>query len=111
MNTIEGFRQLSQQNVEATMRGYAELNKGMNAIGLVMVDFVRRTIAQNTQMLERMVTAGSVVQALEIQSEHARFLYEDYMGEASRIGNIYAEMTRDSLRPYERLVHGLHGVS
>jgi len=102
---IQNMQQVGQQNVDAAVQGLTEVNKGVQAIGVAMSEYAKRTMERNTEVAGRLAGARSVEQFMEIQSEHIRSAYEEYMAETSRIGNIYAEMAHDMFKPFERMLH------
>ena len=108
MTTVEDFQKLNQDSMHAAVCGLTEMNKGFQALGIAVVDYMRRTAVENTAALERMVAARSVEQAMEIQSEHVQAAYDAYIAEASHLGNIYADMAHDAYKPFERMLHGVN---
>ncbi len=54
---------------------------------------------QNARMFERLMTARSIEQAMEIQSDHAKLAYDNYMQEMTKLGSMYASFAREAYKP------------
>ena len=97
--------QFAGETMTAGFQGMSEVSRGVQAIGMEVADYTRRSIAENTETLEQLLSARSVEHALEIQSTAARTAYDSYMAQASKLGNMYAELARDAMKPFETMLH------
>lgn len=102
--TADEFQKAGKQNYQAMLRSYGELNKGFQAIAERWVEFSKRSFEDATRTWEQLMRAKSVDQALEIQSDYARRAYDNWMAEASKIGEMYTSAARDAYRPVEKTV-------
>ncbi len=68
-----------------------------------MTDYSKRSIEESTKTVEKLMTARSIEQVMEIQTGFAKRAYDDYMLQMSRIGTMYADIAKDSAKPFERL--------
>ena len=98
------FQKIGKTNFDATVRSYAELNKGFQAIAVRWTDFSKRSFEDATRTFEQLVGAKSFEQAIEIQSQYAKKAYDNWMAEASKIGELYVAATRDAYKPVEQAV-------
>jgi len=98
------FQKLGKENTEAIARSYAELNKGFQTIGTRMTDYSKQAFADATTTFEKLVGAKSLEQAIEIQSQYAKKAYDNWVAEASKIGEMYASVARDAYKPVEKAV-------
>ena len=64
---------------------------------------VRRRCAATFQKL---ATAKSVPEAMEIQTTYAKSAYENYMRQMTKIGAMYQNLAKDAFKPCERAVQG-----
>ena len=53
---------------------------------------------------EKLASAKSVVMVVEIQTAYAKQAYESFVAEATKMGELYADMAKDAYRPFERIV-------
>jgi hypothetical protein len=95
---------LAQPNLESGLKLWGDWAKGWQAMTAEMSDYTKRSIEDGTQTLEKLIAARTFEQVVEIQSSYARRACEDYIQQMSRMGAMYAEMAKDSAKPFERLV-------
>ena len=104
---FEDLQKLSQGNVDSMMKLFGEWNKGWQAISAEMTDYSKRSFEDSAQTVEKLMTAKSVEQAVEIQTSFVKRSYEDYMQQFSKLGGMYAEFAKEAFRPVERAMQGM----
>ena len=106
INNFNDVQKLSQANMDTAMKMMGEWNKNWQAIAAEMTDYTKRSFEEGTSALEKLMSAKSLDQAIEIQSSYAKRAYEDYMHQMSKIGGMYAELAKEAYKPVERAMHG-----
>ena len=101
---FEDFQKLGQGKVDTAMNAFGEWTKSWQAITSEMTDYSKRSVEDSTQTLEKLMTAKSVEQAVEIQTSYAKRAYDEYMHQWTKIGGMYAEFAKDAYRPLERVL-------
>jgi phasin family protein len=86
------------------VRSYAELNKGLQAIAVRWTEFSKRSFDDATHTLEKLIGAKSLEQAVEIQTNYAKTAYDNWLAEASNIGEMYANTAREVYKPVQQTV-------
>jgi hypothetical protein len=99
---FDDFQKLGQQNVDNAMKLFGEWNKGWQAIATEMTDYTKRSFEEGTATFEKLLTAKSLEQAIEIQSGFAKRAYDGYMHQLSKIGGMYADLAKEAYKPVER---------
>ena len=84
------------------MKVFGEWNKGWQAIAAEMTDYTKRSFEESTATFEKLLSAKSVEQAIEIQSGFAKRAYDGYMHQMSKIGGMYAELAKEAYKPVEK---------
>jgi hypothetical protein len=102
MKQFEDFQKLGQGNVDSMMKAFGEWNKSWQAIAAEMTDYSKRSFEEGSQTLEKLMSAKSVEQAVEIQTTYVKRSYDEYMHQMSKIGGMYAEIAKEAYRPFER---------
>jgi hypothetical protein len=102
IKNFEDFQKLGQQNVDATMKVIGEWSKGWQAIAAEMTDYTKRSFEEGTATVEKLLSAKSFEQAVEIQTGYAKRAYDDYMHQVSKIGGLYAELAKEAYKPVEK---------
>ena len=95
---------MGKDNFDAVLRSYGELNKGSPAIAARMTDYSKQTFEDATRAFEQLVAAKSLESVIEIQSQYAKKAYDTWVGEASKLGEMYAAVARDAYKPVEKAV-------
>ncbi len=102
MLKIEDIQKLSQTNIDTAMKAMGEWNKGIQTIAAEITDYTKRSFEEGTATLEKLMSAKSVEQALEIQTGYAKRAYDGYMHQMSKVGSLYAEMAKEAYKPVEK---------
>lgn len=100
----EEFQKLSKDNYDVALRSYGELTKGVQAVVARWTDFSKRSFEDASRTFEQLVSAKSLEHAIEIQSQYAKTAYDNWMAEASKIGELYVAAARDAYKPVEQAV-------
>jgi hypothetical protein len=88
----DDLQKMGKDNYDAMFRSYGELNKGMQAITARLTDYSKRSFEDATRAFEQLIGAKSFEHAVEIQSEYAKRAYDNWMAEASKLTEMYADM-------------------
>ena len=99
---FDDFQKLGQQNVDTAMKLFGEWNKSWQAIAAEMTDYTKRSFEEGTATFEKLLSAKSLEQAIEIQSGFAKRTYDGYMHQMSKIGGMYAELAKEAYKPVEK---------
>ena len=102
--TSEEFQKMGKANLDAVVRSYGELNKGFQAIAAEVTDHSKRAFEDATRTFEQLVGAKSIEQAIEIQSQYAKKAFDAYIAQVSKLGEMYAGLTRNAYKPVEQAV-------
>jgi len=102
LKNIDDFQKFGQYNVDATMQVFGEWSKGWQAIAAEMTDYTKRSFEEGTATFEKLLSARSMEQALEIQSGYARRAYDGYLHQISKLGGLYAEWAKEAYKPVEK---------
>jgi hypothetical protein len=84
------------------MKMFGEWSKGWQAIAVEMTDYTKRSFEEGTATVEKLLSAKSMEQAVEIQSGYARRAYDGYLHQLSKIGGLYAEWAKEAYKPVEK---------
>jgi hypothetical protein len=102
MKNFEDMQKLGQTNVDTAMKLFGEWNKGWQAIAAEMTDYSKKSFEEGTATLEKLMSAKSLEQAVEIQTGYAKRAYDGYMHQMSKIGGLYADLAKEAYKPVEK---------
>jgi hypothetical protein len=103
-NANNDFQKIGKDNYDAMVRSYGELNKGLQAIAARWTAFSKDAFEDATRTFEKLVGVKSFEQAVEIQSAYAKRAYDSWVAEATKIGEMYADVAREAYKPVEKAV-------
>jgi hypothetical protein len=106
IKNFEGFQKLGQQNVDVAMKMFGEWSRGWQTIAAEMTDYTKRSFEEGTATVEKLLSAKSFEQAVEIQTGYAKRAYDDYMHQVSKIGGLYADLAKEAYKPVEKALQG-----
>jgi len=72
-----------------------------------MTDYTKRSFEESTATVEKLLTAKSIEQAVEIQTGFAKRAYDEYMHQLSKIGGMYAELAKGAYKPVENALQSV----
>ena len=84
MKNFDDIQKFGQHNMDTAMKTFGEWNKGWQAIAAEMTDYTKRSFEESTATFEKLLSAKSVEQAIEIQSGFAKRAYDGYMHQIRR---------------------------
>ncbi|TIS78855.1 MAG: phasin family protein [Mesorhizobium sp.] len=89
--TYEDFSKYGKEFADTGLKSFASLSKGAQAIATEAGEYTKKSFE-----------AGSA--AVEIQSHFAKQSYEAFVAEATKIGDLYAELAKEAYKPFESIV-------
>jgi phasin family protein len=96
------FQRAAEGGWEAAGRSISEVNRGFQALAAEMTEYSKKTFDDAIRTWEQLIGVKSLEQAIEIQSQYAKRVYESHMAEMTKLGEIYARMVRDAAQPVDQ---------
>lgn len=93
-----------QTGLEAAGKSFAEANKNFQALAAEIMNYSKTAFDDAMRTWEQLISVKSLDQAMQIQSDYARRVYENHMAELSKLGEITTGMVRDSSKPVEEAI-------
>lgn len=93
-----------QTGLEAAGKSFAEANKNFQALAAEIMNYSKTAFEDAMRTWEQLISVKSLDQAMQIQSDYARRVYENHMAELSKLGEITTGMVRDSSKPVEEAI-------
>jgi phasin family protein len=109
MVNAEDFQNYGAQQLEAATQSAGAFSKGFQAIAVAMTDYSKKSFEDSTKVFEKLASAKSLDKAIEIQTEYAKSAYENFVSEAAKIGELYAELAKEAYKPLESYLAKFNG--
>jgi phasin family protein len=90
-----------QSGFEAASRSFTEANKGFQALAAEMMEYSKAAFDDAIHTWEQLIGVRSLEQAMQIQSDYAKRVYENHMAELKKLGEMTVGMVRDASKPVE----------
>jgi len=104
VKNFEDLQQVSKDNVDVTLKAMGALSKGTQAIAVEVADYSKKAFEDGTAALEKLFGVKSFDKAIEVQTEYAKTAYEGFVAKASKIGELYADLAKETYKPFESLI-------
>jgi hypothetical protein len=102
-NSFDSLQSMSKDGVAVALKSADAVTKGFQAIASETADYSKRSLDAGTAAFGKLAAAKSFDSAVAVQSEFAREAFQGYVGQVSRVGEIFADMAKSAAKPYETL--------
>ena len=99
--TTDDMQKFGKNSMEMATAAAGAWSKAAQAIAVELVDFTKKSAESSTAAWEKLLGAKSLEKALEEQTEYFRSSYEDFVAEATKLGELYADLAKQAYRPFE----------
>jgi hypothetical protein len=90
-----------QSVFEAASRSFTEANKRFQTLAAEMMEYSKGAFDDAIRTWEQLIGVRSFEQAIQIQSDYAKRVYEHHMAEMKKLGEMTVDMVRDASQPAE----------
>lgn len=102
--TYEDFSKYGKDFADTGLKSFASVSKGVQAITVEATDYSKKSFENGGAFFEKLFSAKSFENAVEIQTDYVKQSYESLVSEATKIGDLYAELAKETYKPFESLV-------
>ena len=104
LKNFEDFQKLGKDNVDTCMKQFGTVSKGWQAIATEFADYSKKSFEDGSAALEKLFGAKTVEKAIEVQSDYVKTTYEGFVAEATKLGELYTDLAKESYKPFEGLL-------
>lgn len=102
-HSFDDANKFTKEFVDSGLKAFAAVSKSAQAIAIEAGDYSRKAFEAGNDAAERLATARSLENALDIQAEFARSAYEGFVAEAARMVELCADLAKEACKPFESL--------
>ena len=103
LQSVDEIQKIGKENVDLAVKSFGTVSKGVQAIAVEFADYSKKSFEQGTAAAEQLLGAKTFDKAVEIQSAYFKSAYEGFVAEATKIGELYADLAKETYKPYEGL--------
>lgn len=101
IKSYEEFQTLGKDGFEAYVAAAGAMTKGFQAMAQEAAEFSRKSFEKTTDAVERAVASKSIDKAFEVQQGYAKDAYEAFIGQMSKMGELYVATAKEAYKPFE----------
>ena len=101
VKSFEDLQVVGKENVDATLKSFGALSKSGQAIAVELADYSKKAFQDGSSALEKLLGVKSLDKAIEVQSEYAKTAYEGFVAEATKLGELYSDLAKETYKPFE----------
>ena len=84
---------------EAFTAATASSTKGLQTIAAETTDYSKKSFEKSRVLFEKLTGVKKIDEAIQLQSDFAKSAYEDFVAHATRIGELYSSLAKESFKP------------
>jgi hypothetical protein len=104
LKNFEEMQKYGKEHMDTTMKAWGQVSKGVQAIAVETADYSKKSFEEGSAALEKLLGAKSFEKAIEIQTAYAKTTYEGFVAQATKLGELYADLAKESYKPFETFV-------
>ncbi|MCZ7657260.1 MAG: phasin family protein [Xanthobacteraceae bacterium] len=103
LTNLDDMQKLGKDNMDVALKQFGAVSKGFQAIATEVADYSKKSFEQSTAAFEKLMGAKSLENAVEIQSAYVKTAYEGFVAEATKLGELYTDLAKETYKPFENL--------
>jgi phasin family protein len=97
----EEMQKFGKDSMDMAMNSLGAWSKSAQAIVVEVADYSKKTAEGSAAVWEKLLGAKSLEKAMEVQSEFLKSSYQDFVAEATKLGELYADLAKEAYKPFE----------
>jgi hypothetical protein len=98
------MQKFGKDNVDAATKSLEAVSKSVQAIATEVADYSKKSFEDGTQAFEKLLGVKSVEKAIELQQAYLKDAYEGFVSQATKMGSMYADLAKETYKPFESYV-------
>ncbi|RTL97413.1 phasin family protein [Ancylobacter aquaticus] len=104
LQNFEDIQKVGKDNLELASKSFGTVSKGVQAIAIEVADYSKKSFEEGTATAEKLFGAKTLDKAVEIQSAYFKSAYESFVAQATKMGELYADLAKETYKPYESVL-------
>jgi phasin family protein len=104
LKNFEDIQKLGKENIDTCMKQFGTVSKGWQTIASEVADYSKKSFEDGSAALEKLLGAKTLEKAIEVQSEFAKSAYEGFVAQATKMGELYTDLAKESYKPLEGMM-------
>ena len=104
LKNFEDIQKLGKENIDTYVKQFGTVSKGWQTIATEFADYSKKSFEDGTAALEKLFGAKTLEKAIEVQGEYAKTAYEGFVAQATKIGELYTDLAKETYKPLEGML-------
>ena len=104
INSFDDAGVAGKEFVDNAMKSYAAMTKSLQTIATEAADYSKKAFESNSAFVGELLSVKSLEKAMELQSTRAKQVYEEFVAEASKMSELYADLAKEAYKSFEKPV-------
>jgi hypothetical protein len=101
---FDELQKITKENTDIAVKSFNTVSKSVQAIAVEVADYSKKSFEQSTAAAEKLFGAKTLDKAIEVQSDYFKTAYEGFVAEATKIGELYADLVKETYKPIETAI-------
>jgi phasin family protein len=101
MFKFDQFNSFGKDGFEALVASATAMTKGYQSIAQETVDYSRKSLEKGQEAAQKAFATQSVEKAFEVQQGYAKESFDAFVGQASKVGEMYMAAVKEAYKPFE----------
>ncbi|MBM3564244.1 MAG: phasin family protein [Alphaproteobacteria bacterium] len=99
--SLDSVQKLGKEQFEAVSAAAAAVTKGWQSIAAETTDYSKKSFEKSRVLAEKLIAVKKLDEAIQLQSDYAKSAYEDFLAEATKLGELYTSIAKEVFKPIE----------
>jgi len=99
--TANDMQKFGKDGMDMAMTSFGAWSKSAQAIATEVAGYSKKSVEGSAAAWEKLMGAKSIEKVMEVQSEYLKSAYEDFVAEATKIGELYIDFAKEAYKPFE----------
>ena len=104
VKNYDHFLGYGKETVEAYMKAANLAGKGAETLHNEIYSYSKQSIEDSITATKALMAAKSVHEALELQTDFAKSAFDGYVGQMTKLGELFVSTTKDTMEPLQSRV-------
>jgi phasin family protein len=101
VRNFDDMQKFGKDNMDAAMKSWNATSKSVQAIAVEMTNYTKKSFEEGSAAMEKLLGAKTLDKAIEVQSDYVKSAYEGFVAEATKLGELYADLAKEVYKPFE----------
>jgi len=99
--SFDNVQLLGKDQFEAASATASALAKGWQGIAAETQDYSKKSFEKSRAFAEKLLGVKKFDEAVALQQEYAKGAYEDFVAQATKLGELYTDLAKEAFKPLE----------